>query len=125
MAGASATRARPKGRGDNRRTELLQVRLTPAEKRQAAHVAAGAGVTLSTYARACLLRPVVPGEGIKNPSPRSARIRARDELVKQLAALGNNLNQLSRIANTTGELRRAEELDRVLAAIMAKIPDIK
>lgn len=125
MGDTSPAPERKKGRGDNRRTEVLQCRLTPAEKRQAEAAAAAAGVRISTYARACILSAGQPAGPIKDPSTRSPRTQARDELVKQLNAIGINLNQIARVANTTGDLRRAEQLDFLCQQLIEKVPDIK
>lgn len=124
MAGTSSAQKRQEGQGANRRTDLIKVRVTPAEKRQALALASSAGVQLSTFARARILTEAA-GQGIKDPSRRSPRVQSRDELVRSLTAIGNNLNQIARVANSTGEIRRGEQLEEAIAALMAKVPEIK
>jgi len=106
-----------------RREKTVIVRCTAAEKRRVVRDAEKAGAPLSSYVRARLLDGA--GEVREDPSPRPARVQSRDRLVKELSAIGNNLNQIARVANATGEVRRAEQLDELLATLMAKVPDIR
>ena len=42
-------------------------------------------------------------------------------LADELRAIGNNINQLARVANQTGELRRAGELSMVIDRLVMTI----
>ena len=79
-----------------RRTASLRLQLTPSERAELEEGAAAAGTHLSQYVRELCLRraaaaPVVAGT-TRNPDARG--------LIYQLTVIGNNLNQLTRVANT-------------------------
>ena len=56
--------------------------------------------------------PVVAGTR-RNPDAKA--------LADELRAIGNNINQLARVANQTGELRRAGELSMVIDRLVTTI----
>lgn len=104
-----------------RRTVALHVQLTPTERAhlEAAAHAAGAR-SLSAFARDHLLR--------RTMAPRQvAGVRRHPDapgLIHQLSAIGNNLNQLARVANRNGAVASVEELlavIEILKAAMARI----
>ncbi len=103
-----------------RRTASLRAWVTPTERQRLEAAAKDAGTPLSEYVREVCLRrrfdaPVVAGTR-RNPAAKA--------LADELRAIGINLNQLTRVANQTGELRREAELDRtieVLKAAMARV----
>ena len=76
-----------------RRTQFVGVQMTPTERATLDERIAAAGVRLSDFARAALL---------------GRRLYAKDPLwepaVRELFAIGNNLTQLARHANATGQL---------------------
>lgn len=78
------------------RTAKVEVRLTPNEKAALAKLANDAGLSLSDYVR---------GEALKGETKQERR-RAIPadvaELIRQLSAIGNNLNQIARACNTDG-----------------------
>jgi hypothetical protein len=79
-----------------RRTASLRLQLTPSERAELEQGAAAAGTHLSQYVRELCLRraataPVVAG---------TKRNREARGLIYQLTVIGNNLNQLARVANT-------------------------
>jgi hypothetical protein len=79
-----------------RRTASLRLQLTPSERAELEQGAAAAGTHLSQYVRELCLRraataPVVAG---------TKRNREARGLAYQLTVIGNNLNQLARVANT-------------------------
>jgi hypothetical protein len=105
-----------------RRTRSIGIKLTPTERQELEAAAAARGARLSEFARErCLRRTdtaAVVGGAKRYPDAR--------KLMRELIAIGNNLNQLARIANsyrttphldvlrqTTEKLKAA--LDRVLA----------
>ena len=100
-----------------RRTAGLTVQLTPTERKQLGDAAKRSGVPIGEYVRRLCLRrqgtaPVVAGTQ-RNPAAKA--------LADELRAIGINLNQLARVANQTGDLRREGELsmtvDRLKAAM--------
>lgn len=102
--------ARPTKR--NKRDQQLNLKLTAAELTWIKARAAGAGMRLVDYGRWILLR-----EGAASPQATTPHDRL---LYEQLKRLGNNLNQLARIANATREPPPAA-LDALLNDIRAII----
>ncbi len=94
-------------------TELLGVKLTPSQRAELAARAEAAGLPVSDFARRLITgtRPVRSETGL---DPATAR-----QVAAQLAHLGNNLNQLAKIANQTGRIRSEESLERVTEEIIA------
>lgn len=91
-------------------TERLEVRFTRQQLDALRRRAVEAGVPLATFARAALT-----GE-----TPRRRPARIAQAAIRQLASVGNNLNQLARRANSgnfpvEAEVRRV--LDDVLRAL--------
>jgi Mobilization protein NikA len=100
-----------------RRTEFLGLQLTPTERRELEEAAEGQGApTLSAFARELLFRrsAAVVAATRRNPEAK-AIMQALDAAAYELAAIGNNLNQIARALNTTGELRDWGELREALA----------
>jgi hypothetical protein len=98
-----------------RRTAPLRLQLTPSERAELEAAAARLGApTLSIYAREmlfCRPSPVLAGTR-RNPEAKA--------LADALRAIGINLNQLARHANTTGEIAdRADELYEALTDLKA------
>jgi hypothetical protein len=99
-----------------RRTEFVGLHLTPTERAELEDAAARQGApTLSTYARELLFRRSAAAVAATRRNPEAAA------LIRELSAIGNNLNQLMRHANSTGELgpAQAAEVDETLLAIKA------
>jgi hypothetical protein len=93
-----------------RRTAKLTVQLAPTERQRLDAAAAREGKALSEYVRQLCLRrggrtPVVAGTR-RNPEAKA--------LADELRAIGNNINQLARVANQSGDLRREGELSMVI-----------
>ena len=105
----------------DRRTASVHVQLTPDERAGLETAAAGAGACLSAYVRAlCLCRA---GEVPRVEGPRRCHPDA-ERLFYELNAIGNNLNQLTRIANTHRALPAADELraiTRLVREAMARV----
>jgi hypothetical protein len=88
-----------------RRIRRLAIKLTPTERAQLQHAAMQAGAQLSEYVRELCLRrdgPEVVAGTRRNPDAKA--------LMNELIAIGNNLNQLARHANTTGDMPQLMEL---------------
>ena len=100
-----------------RRTAGLTVQLTPTERKQLGDAARSSGAPVGAYVRELCLRrqgdPPIVASTRRNPQ---AKV-----LADELQRLGNNLNQLARVANQTGELRRENELSMVLDLLKAAI----
>ena len=99
----------------------VEVRTTPADKARWQALAESRGVSLSKLLRAAL-------DGQRPRQPSRAHLRrtpppVEPALLRELARLGNNLNQLARAANRQGPvpaaalLVRLIEIDRELAAL--------
>jgi len=97
-----------------RRTVHLGVQLTPSEQAELKTAAEQQGATLSAYVRELCLRrsQAVVAATRRNPEAKA--------LADELRAIGINLNQLARYANTTGDLAgRADELNDSLRDLKA------
>lgn len=100
-----------------RRTAHVGIQLTPTERADLQAAAQQRGQGLGEYVRdMCFRRPGPLPEARRNPISR--------ELIHELRAVGNNLNQLTRIANTFGEIRRTDELDQTLMLLRAAIAKV-
>ena len=94
------------------RTEVVTVKLTPSERRELEDAATQHGAPkLSIFVRELLFRRVPTR---RNPEAK-AIIDAMNAAGRELQAIGNNLNQIARHLNTTGELRDWPELRDALA----------
>jgi len=106
-----------------RRTAALHVQLTPSERAELETAAFEAGLSLSHFVRVLCLRRV-PEAGALAGSRRNPDAAV---LARELAAIGNNLNQLTRIANTTRVLPAMAELGATLGllkAVFARVVDL-
>ena len=113
-AAVSRSRSRRSARS-GARGQLLQLRCTPAERERWRAKATEAGVSVSA-----LLRDALDGAKAR----RRRRSLADPALVRELARVGNNLNQLARWANrdkggveAVAVLARLVEIERELAAL--------
>jgi len=97
-----------------RRTSALHVQLTPGERAEIETAACQAGVTsLSAYARLLLFHRLAEFELLAS-TRRHPDVR---KLIYELCAIGNNLNQLAHIANTTKTMSVAAELAETTALL--------
>lgn len=107
-------------RPSENRSEYLRVRLTPEEIEQLRRDADTAAVSVSDVARAQLLNAPIP----KRKYRRSVDHEKLAEVLQQLGKIGGNLNQLAKVANTTGDLthvRNMRELKSELEAIRDEV----
>lgn len=97
------------------RTRAIGVKLTPAERAKLEAAAAARGEGLSDYIRSlCFRRPPPPAGAVsRNPDARA--------LAEQLSRIGNNVNQLAKVANTKGTIPQLYELKMVTGMIKAAI----
>jgi hypothetical protein len=94
-----------------RRTAFVGFHLTPSERAELDSAAALQGASVSDYSRELLFRRSAAVVAGTRRNPEAAT------LARELSALGNNLNQIARHANITGELRDLDELEEVLDLI--------
>jgi Bacterial mobilisation protein (MobC) len=94
-------------------SKALTVKLTQTERHEAERRAASAGLALSTYARLKLTGGHAPA-AILGRDPRAIR-----QLANEIARVGNNLNQLAKVANQTGRL----DHERALREVRDRIAD--
>ena len=87
-----------------KRTKALLVRVSPGEHRVLLERAKECGKGASTYMREVALGSV----------PRARPRRIEQQAIHQLARIGNNLNQLARVANATGRIELSRRLEKVL-----------
>lgn len=115
-----------KGRSGSERRQMgkaISARLTPSEYTAIAEKAARAGLSLSAYARACLLGD--PGLRAKRAPPINRALLA--ETLAALNRVGNNVNQIAHNLNAGGHPDRAAiaeakaELSDCLKAILAAL----
>ena len=86
------------------------MQLTPTERAELDAAAAAAGAGLSQYVRELCLRRT-PNAATVAGARRNPEAK---RLMNELSWIGNNLNQLARVANTN---RAAPQLDELKAAI--------
>ena len=113
------------------RTKNLNLRLSETEREKLAAAAAEAGLSLSDFVRQKIgldaLKKPAPEWKKKCPPEKIVRhVRAADpELVRHLARIGNNLNQLARWANRHKAGIDAAKVIRALGAIEEQLHEIK
>ena len=90
------------------KTEIVSVRMSPDELRAIRQRADDYGKCLSTYMRIVALGSI----------PRARPRRIEEKAVYELGKIGNNLNQLARIANSTGRLGSAHHLQQALEKLL-------
>ncbi len=79
-----------------RKSEAVQIRVTPEEKERALEAARGLSMTLASYGRFAMMH--LAGAPMREEYE-ALRV---DALVDRLERVGNNLNQLARAANRGG-----------------------
>jgi hypothetical protein len=93
------------------KTEVVSVRMSPVERRAVAERADLCGQCLSTYMRRVALGSI----------PRARPRRIEQKVVYHLGRIGTNLNQLTRIANTTGRVDHTRRLEAVINELLEAI----
>ena len=92
-----------------KRQKQVTVRFTEEEYRQLKSKCDAAGMKMEPF-----LRALVRGCALRERPPDSYKA-----LAAQVAAIGNNLNQLTRLANSTGKIENAQiaEANRLMQRI--------
>ena len=93
------------------RTTRIPVRLRPDENATVRERAHACGMTLARYMRETALGAV----------PKARPRLAEMEAIRELARIGNNLNQLAHVANLNEEIEGEEELRAVLEEVLAAV----
>jgi hypothetical protein len=93
-----------------RYTVKKTLQLTPSQDHELETAAAAQGATLSDYTRELLFRRSAgaAAAGTRRNPEAAALMRALDDLGRSLSANGNNLNQIARHLNVSGELRDSD-----------------
>ena len=106
-----------------RKRHLVQARVSPAEFAAWTAKASAAGVSSSA-----LLREAMSHTGVWTPTAedvaREHALEVERERTREIARIGNNLNQLSRWANTRKSTLDAVEVIVHLAAIERALQDL-
>ena len=98
----SAKGGRPVLHPEEKRSERINIRLTPAEKRHIETQAEAAGIKPNEYARRrCLGYTVAPLGGQRN----AAIVSELNRVGVQLSGLGNVVNQIARYAHSDRQAR--------------------
>jgi Bacterial mobilisation protein (MobC) len=101
--------------GGERRTILRTIPLTPSEDALIRSAAEIAGLKPTPYSRELLLRGAA-GPRAEKAAPGDDRLlRVLEAAAVQARKIGNNLNQLTRMANRMGEITQIPELRVALA----------
>jgi Bacterial mobilisation protein (MobC) len=110
-----------------KRTAKVTVQLTPTERSELKREAAMQGApNLSIYARELLFRRAATVVAGTRRNPEAADImRALTLAGRELNANGNNLNQIARHLNTTGDLRDWPELREALGVFRHIADELK
>ena len=110
------------------RTTMLGVQLTPSERAELEEAAKGQGApNLSAYARELLFRrtAAIVAATRRHPDDLAAIMRELLACGNALVNPGNNLNQIARHLNTTGDLRDYRELRDTMEAVREAADTIK
>ncbi len=90
------------------KTEIVSVRMSPDELCAMRKRADDCGKCLSTYMRIVALGSI----------PRARPRRIEERAVYQLGKIGNNLNQLAKVANSTGRIGDVRRLEQALRELL-------
>jgi Bacterial mobilisation protein (MobC) len=93
---------RPRKTAVNLRDQWLRARVRPDELHRIEQLARDAGKTPSEYVRDAALTAQIMIKRTRRVAP---------ALLHELSRIGNNLNQIAKICNTTGESRRARAIE--------------
>lgn len=107
-----------------RRTGMFPFRMSKRERADLDKLSATAGLSKAAFLRSRMY--LKAGAIVKDvaPVPKSDQELKNDEYIRQLSAIGNNINQITRGVNATGLLNKPGRLDRALddlAALMLQI----
>jgi len=101
-----------------RRTAFVGFYVAPPERAELVARAADTGRSLSDFARIVLL------SDLKKPAPNARDPRSIKALAAEIARIGNNLNQLARIANERRAVPSERELRDVAEMVKSAISKV-
>ncbi len=104
-----------------RRTRSIGIKLTPSERAEFEAAAEAMGMPVSAYVRELAMKRSPQGAPMVHRDPQAKA------LLRELNAIGNNINQLARQANTQNEMPSLSALKTAMAALreaMAHIIDL-
>ncbi|MGZ2488292.1 hypothetical protein ACVITL_006877 [Rhizobium pisi] len=119
---ASHRRAIERGAADERRERVVHARFSTSEIAAITRASEEAGLTISAFMRSLTLQ----GAGVRpffNDDDRAIL----DLLLSEMRAIGVNLNQLARIANTSGHIQanqvkaQTADIQKIVAAVMIEL----
>jgi hypothetical protein len=126
LAGAVSATPEGRSRGRARRERQAQprgveqkVRLSLEERRQLRERAADLGVSVPRL----LVESALSGG--ETPTDRRAMIAELFEVRRLLATVANNVNQLAKVANTSGEVSVGERLARTLGEVDELVVELR
>jgi Bacterial mobilisation protein (MobC) len=93
---------RPRKDDPSLRSEWLRARVRPDDLHRVEQLARDAGKTPSEYVRDASLTAQILIKRTRYVAP---------ALLNELSRIGNNLNQIAKVCNTTGESRRARAIE--------------
>lgn len=115
------------GSESRRATEIVTIRVTPEEHERIVLAGAARGVGPSTFARLALTDALgLPTR--KTPRKVVALDRVIREALGELGRIGNNANQIARIANRSGEavsIAAAAALRAEVASLTKAVMDLR
>lgn len=103
-----------------RRTARLDIKISPTEQAELRALAARRGARPSAFARALIFRRLTTA----GAAPEARDNADASALVRQLKALGNNVNQLTKHANETRRIALEAELRALLAEVKRAIAHV-
>lgn len=107
-------------KSENRKaTKMLSFRLTPDEFEQIQSIAAVSNIGIPAFIRRAVFNSAalpVPSYEARTPDKKAAEYT---RLLGEIGKIGNNLNQMTKIANATKSVAAAKDLKLVFAEIRA------
>ncbi|WP_318246544.1 plasmid mobilization relaxosome protein MobC (plasmid) [Rhizobium sp. T1470] len=119
---ASQRKVIESGAADKRKDRVVHARFSTSEIAVIARVAAGAGMTISAFMRSLTLE----GAGVR-PFFTDDDRAILDLLLSDMRAIGVNLNQLARAANSSGHVdakaisAQTADIQKIVAAVMLEL----
>ena len=114
---------RPRKDDPSLRSEWLRARVRPDELHRVEQLARDAGKTPSEYVRDAALTAQIVIKRYRTIEPIFLHDLSR--LSQEFSRVGNNVNQIARIANTVGDLRRKQILDAMLEELRGLVDEAR
>ncbi len=114
---------RPRKDDPSLRSEWLRARVTAAELHRAEQLMRDAGKTQSDFVREAVFTAQIVIRRQRTIAPIFLHDLYR--LSQEFSRVGNNVNQLTKIANTVGDLRRTQILDAMLEELRGLVDEAR